>query len=127
MIQLNFRDSKPIYEQVEEGIRKLVVNNYLSADEKLQSVREMASKYAINPNTIARAYRKLEDEGYIYTLNGKGTFVAPNKQVNDVRRAELLKQFDEIVKELAFLLLPSEKLIERVMRSENDSERGIGK
>ena len=95
--------------------------------EKLPSVREMASKYAINPNTIARAYRKLEDEGYIYTLNGKGTFVAPNKQVNDVRRAELLKQFDEIVKELAFLMVPSEKLIERVMRAENDSGRGIGK
>ena len=127
MIQLNFRDSKPIYEQVEEGIRKLVVNNNLSADEKLPSVREMASKYAINPNTIARAYRKLEDEGYIYTLNGKGTFVAPNKQVNDVRRAELLKQFDEVVKELAFLMVPSEQLIERVMRAENDSERGIEK
>ena len=127
MIQLNFRDSKPIYEQVEEGIRKLVVNNYLSADEKLRSVREMASKYAINPNTIARAYRKLEDEGYIYTLNGKGTFVAPNKQVNDVRRAELLKQFDEVVKELAFLMVQSEQLIERVMRAENDSERGIEK
>ena len=127
MIQLNFRDSKPIYEQVEEGIRKLVVNNYLSADEKLPSVREMASKYAINPNTIARAYRKLEDEGYIYTLNGKGTFVAPNKQVNDVRRAELLKQFDEVVKELAFLMVPSEQLIERVMKAENDSERGIEK
>ena len=108
MIQLNFRDSKPIYEQVEEGIRKLVVNNYLSADEKLPSVREMASKYAINPNTIAKAYKKLEEEGYIYTLNGKGTFVAPNKQVNDVRKAELLKQFDEIVKELAFLMVPSE-------------------
>ena len=112
---------------MEEGIRKLVVNNYLSADEKLPSVREMASKYAINPNTIARAYRKLEDEGYIYTLNGKGTFVAPNKQVNDIRRAELLKQVDEVVKELAFLMVPSEQLIERVMRAENDSERGIEK
>ncbi len=127
MIQLNFRDSKPIYEQVEEGIRKLVVNNYLAADEKLPSVREMASKYAINPNTIARAYKKLEEEGYIYTLNGKGTFVAPNKQVNDVRKAELLKQFDEVVKELAFLMVPSEQLIERVMKAENDSERGIEK
>ena len=127
MIQLNFRDSNPIYEQVEEGFRKLVVIYYLSADEKFPSVREMASKYAINPNTIAKAYKKLEEEGYIYTLNGKGTFVAPNKQINDVRKAELLKQFDEVVKELAFLMVPSEQLIERVMRAENDSERGIEK
>ena len=71
MIQLNFRDSKPIYEQVEDGIRKLVVNNLIAADEKLPSVRELASKYALNPNTISRAYRELEEQGYIYTLNGK--------------------------------------------------------
>ena len=68
MIQLNYRDAKPIYEQIKEGIRKLVVSNALSANEKLPSVREMASKLAINPNTIQKAYRELEGEGYIYTV-----------------------------------------------------------
>ena len=63
MIQLNYRDAKPIYEQVKEGIRKLVVSGALKPEEKLPSVREMASKFAINPNTIARAYRELEEEG----------------------------------------------------------------
>ncbi len=125
MIQLNFRDSKPIYEQVEDGIRKLVVNNLIAADEKLPSVRELASKYALNPNTISRAYRELEEQGYIYTLNGKGTFVAANERVNDVRKEELLQQFDELVKELSFLMVPEEQLIERVSNVKMVMERGI--
>lgn len=124
MIQLNFRDSKPIYEQVEDGIRKLVVNNLIAADEKLPSVRELASKYALNPNTISRAYRELEEQGYIYTLNGKGTFVAANEKVNDVRKEELLQQFDELVKELSFLMVPAEQLVERVSNVKIVMERG---
>ena len=124
MIQLNFRDSKPIYEQVEDGIRKLVVNNLIAADEKLPSVRELASKYAINPNTISRAYRELEEQGYIYTLNGKGTFVAANEKVNDMRKEELLQQFDELVKELSFLMVPTEQLVERVSNVKMVMERG---
>ncbi len=124
MIQLNFRDSKPIYEQVEDGIRKLVVNNLIAADEKLPSVRELASKYALNPNTISRAYRELEEQGYIYTLNGKGTFVAANEKVNDMRKEELLQQFDELVKELSFLMVPTEQLVERVGNVKMVMERG---
>ena len=124
MIQLNFRDSKPIYEQVEDGIRKLVVNNLIAADEKLPSVRKLASKYALNPNTISRAYRELEEQGYIYTLNGKGTFVAANEKVNDMRKEELLQQFDELVKELSFLMVPAEQLVERVSNVKMVMERG---
>lgn len=124
MIQLNFRDSKPIYEQVEDGIRKLVVNNLIAADEKLPSVRELASKYALNPNTISRAYKELEEQGYIYTMNGKGTFVAANEKVNDVRKEELLQQFDELVKELSFLMVPAEQLVERVSNVKMVMERG---
>lgn len=68
MIQLNYRDAKPIYEQIKDGLRKLVITNSLIANEKLPSVREMASKLAINPNTIQKAYRELEAEGYVYTV-----------------------------------------------------------
>ena len=59
MIQLNYRDAKPIYEQIKDGLRKLVITNSLIANEKLPSVREMASKLAINPNTIQKAYRDM--------------------------------------------------------------------
>lgn len=59
MIQLNYRDAKPIYEQIKDGMRHLVISNALTADEKLPSVRELAATLAINPNTIQRAYRVL--------------------------------------------------------------------
>lgn len=88
MIQLNYRDAKPIYEQIKDGMRHLVISNALTADEKLPSVRELAATLAINPNTIQRAYRDLEKEGYVYTISGKGTFVAAQKHVKDARTVE---------------------------------------
>ena len=59
MISLNYRDSRPIYEQIRDGLRKLIVTGALSADEKLPSVRALAAQLAINPNTIQRAYNEL--------------------------------------------------------------------
>jgi GntR family transcriptional regulator len=114
VIQLNYRDAKPIYEQVKEGIRRLVISGAVGSDEKLPSVRELASKLAINPNTISRAYRELEAEGYIYTVGGKGTFVSAHKQVQDYRTGELLERFDEVVEELFYLSVPPETLKERI-------------
>ena len=122
MIQLNYRDAKPIYEQIKDGLRKLVVSKALDAGEKLPSVRELASQLAINPNTIQRAYRELESEGYIYTVAGKGTFVAESKDIFDDRQQELLNEFDELVTELIYLEVPEEELCERVKSIAEGSE-----
>ncbi len=113
-MQLNYRDSKPIYEQVKDGIRKLVISNVIQTDEKLPSVREMAAKYAINPNTIARAYRELEEEGYLYTKSGKGTFAADAGNAKDYRTQELKGMFDDVVTELIFLSTPIDELKSRM-------------
>ncbi len=123
MIQLNYRDSKPIYEQIKEGMRKLVISNALSANEKLPSVREMASKLAINPNTIQKAYKELENEGYLYTVAGKGTFVAEHKEIFDMRQNELLEEFDEVVAELLYLSVEKKNLIERVNNLAEEGEQ----
>lgn len=114
MIQLNYRDAKPIYEQIKDGLRRLVVSSVLSADEKLPSVRELAASLAINPNTIQRAYRELEKEEYLYTVAGKGTFVAPRGKLADERSAELLQGFDDIVIELLYLSVKPQELTERI-------------
>ena len=114
MIQLNYRDSKPIYEQIKEGLRRLVITGAIASDEKLPSVRELASELAINPNTIQRAYRELETEGYIYTVSGKGSFAAEQSDVNGRRNEALLKEFDEIVRELLYLSGDKEALIRRI-------------
>ena len=104
MIQLNYRDAKPIYEQIKDGLRKLVITNSLIANEKL----------AINPNTIQKVYRELEAEGYVYTVAGKGTFVAERKEVLGVRNEELMKEFDEVVTELLFLAMDEDSLKTRI-------------
>ena len=100
MIQLNYRDPRPIYEQVKDGIRKLAYSGMIGPDEKLPSVRELASKLAINPNTISKAYKELEQEGSLYTLSGRGTFINQDFDLNDRRKRELFQQFDKVVKEL---------------------------
>lgn len=118
MIQLNYRDAKPIYEQIQDGFRRLIVTDSLSANEKLPSVRELAANLAINPNTILRAYRDLENKGYIYTVAGKGSFVAERQDVDDSRQNELLQEFDEVVGELLYLSFPKGSLVERIEKLE---------
>ncbi|MBP3262945.1 GntR family transcriptional regulator [Pseudobutyrivibrio sp.] len=114
MIQLNYRDSKPIYEQIKDGLRRLVVTGAVKKDERLPSVRELATSLSINPNTIQKAYRELEQEGYIYTIAGKGSYAAERGFVASVRSDELMKEFDEIVKELLYLCEDKDILIKRI-------------
>lgn len=118
MISLNYRDSRPIYEQIRDGLRKLIVTGALSADEKLPSVRALAAQLAINPNTIQRAYNELEGEGYIYSVPGKGSFAAANAAANaaadSARRAELLTQVRELLSELRYLGVSQQELLNLV-------------
>ena len=103
MLHLDYRDPRPIYEQVQDGLRKLMMAGALQEGEKLPSVRTLASQLAINPNTIQRAYEALEREGYVYSLPGKGSFVAPRKDVDEQRKQQLLKTFTDSARELLFL------------------------
>lgn len=114
MISLNYRDSRPIYEQIRDGLRKLIVTGALSADEKLPSVRALAAQLAINPNTIQRAYNELEGEGYIYSVPGKGSFAAANAAADSAWRAELLTQVRELLSELRYLGVSQQELLNLV-------------
>lgn len=114
MIQLNYRDSKPIYEQIKDGLKRLIITGAIAPDEIMPSVRELASQLAINPNTIAKAIRELEQEGYIYTITGRGSFAADRKDISAGRNNQLLKKFDEIVKELLFLNENKDDLKQRI-------------
>ncbi len=122
MILLDYRDSRPIYEQVQDGLRRLMVSGVLREGEKLPSVRALASQLAINPNTIQRAYEALEREGYVYSIGGKGSFVAPRREVDDGRKEELFKQLDAAVKELRFLGVTREELIKRMETEEGGND-----
>lgn len=118
MININFRDSRPIYEQVKTTLRKLIVSGAMSPDEKLPSVRELASQLVINPNTIQRAYRELEQEGYIISIPGKGSYANLSAQVDEGRKKELLTAMDEIVTELLYLGVTPDELDRRIREKE---------
>lgn len=79
-IVLDYRDSRPLYEQVAERLRELMFKGALPQDAQLPSVRSLATELSINPNTIQRAYTELERQGYIYSIKGKGSFVADNSR-----------------------------------------------
>ena len=114
MLNLDYRDARPIYEQVRDGLRRLMVTGVIQEGEKLPSVRSLASRLAINPNTIQRAYESLEAEGYLYSVPGKGSFVAPHTGVDQRRQEELLGRFDAVTAELLFLGVTGETLAARV-------------
>lgn len=118
MININFRDSRPIYEQVKTTLRKLIVSGAMSPDEKLPSVRELASQLVINPNTIQRAYRELEQEGYIISIPGKGSYANLSARVDEGRKKELLTAMDEIVAELLYLGVTPDELDRRIREKE---------
>ena len=118
MLNLDYRDARPIYEQVRDGLRRLMVTGAIQEGEKLPSVRSLASRLAINPNTIQRAYESMEAEGYLYSVPGKGSFAAPHTGVDQGRKEELLGRFDAVAAELLFLGVGGETLVERVHRLE---------
>lgn len=112
MLNLDYRDARPIYEQVRDGLRRLMVTGVIREGEKLPSVRALASSLAINPNTIQRAYSELEAEGYIYSVPGKGSFAAAEGGEQQRRIRELKTQAAPLLEELKTLGCTEEDLLQ---------------
>lgn len=102
MIKLDYKNDKPLHEQIEQGIKSLIINGILKKDEQLPSVRELSISLTVNPNTVQRAYRTLEAEGIINSIRGKGNFVAVVPNVDPRRLSDLYKTLKETVSELAY-------------------------
>ena len=122
MIHLDYRDARPIYEQVKDGFRKLILQNAQQQNDKMPSVRELATTLTINPNTIQRAYRELEQEGFIFTVPGKGSFVAGIPKVDEHKKEVLLQEFDHLVDELSYMGIEYQELITRISKKESDKK-----
>ena len=103
MFFINYRDPRPIYEQVKDSLRRAIITGVLKSDEKVPSVRDLAGQLAINPNTIQKAYRELETEGYIYSVPGKGSFVGECGEAFEARKAELYVHLDTTVTDIMHL------------------------
>ena len=108
MVQLDYRDAKPIYTQIVDNFRAQIASGILQPGDKLPSVRELAQKLSINPNTIQRAYRELEGKGIIQTLPGKGCFVCAVSKEPD------WSALDKAVSQLLSRGVSREEIIKRI-------------
>ncbi len=113
MIHLDYRDSRPIYLQIIGGFQEQIRSGILQPGERLPSVRELAFQLTINPNTIQRAYRELENAGWIASVPGKGSFVCslPEMQKKD---DALLREFDRMVESLEAQGFSRQSLMDRI-------------
>ena len=93
MILLDYRDKRPIYEQMVDKLERLIASGGLEQGSKMPSVRSLAVELAVNPNTVQRAYTLLEQEGYLYTITGRGSFVAPEREWRDGQRRRVLAEW----------------------------------
>ena len=103
MVHLDYRDARPIYTQIIDGFKEQISTGVLQSGDKLPSVRELAAELAINPNTIQRAYGELETEGYVYSVSGRGSFVAGTDSGQAQRIRELTEQLKPLLEELKAL------------------------
>lgn len=112
MIQVDLRSRTPIYEQLFENIRRLILEGQFKEDEKMPSVRELASLLTINPNTIQKAYKALEREGFIYSVSGRGNFVKGLEgQVLNQEKAHAMEVLTEAVQEARLLKVSKKEVV----------------
>lgn len=116
IIMLDYKDTRPIYEQVVEKFQTLILKGVLEPDEQLPSVRSLAVELSINPNTIQRAYGELERQGFIYTVKGRGGFVRYNENLLEVKKERMRKQLLEVFKEAEELNISVEELVGQLQK-----------
>lgn len=112
MFQLDEKNRKSIYEQIIDNMKELMITGILKQEEKLPSIRELSKILTVNPNTIQKAYRELERQGYVYTVSGSGCFVSPadNRKVDASRIAELKDAIRQSAMELFYLGMGKEDI-----------------
>ena len=114
LIIIDYNDKRPIYKQIVERFQSLILNGVLEADTQLPSVRSLAIELSINANTIQRAYSELEQNGYIYSVKGRGNFVLADESLIFKQRDALLKNFRKITGECQSSGLSKDELIKEI-------------
>ena len=111
MLQLDLKNRKSIYEQVMDQLKEQIMTGQMATGEKLPSVRELSKSITVNPNTVQKAYRELERQGYVYTTSGVGTFVADRSEIHaDLPALQKAQEnLDDAFRQLLFLGIGYEK------------------
>ena len=125
MFDLDVRSRQPIYEQLVDKVKQLIIKQVLKPDEKLPSVRMLSKELTVNPNTIQKAYRELEREGYIYSVKGKGNFVVPLENMPKTeKRTEIENQIRKLLPEAIYHGLTKDEWIDMYNEVKRSVEEG---
>ena len=116
MILLDYRDKRPIYEQVVEKLERLIVSGGLEPLTKMPSVRSLAMELSVNPNTVQRAYAQLEQDGYLYTVSGRGSFVTAESDWRENKQGKVLREWKNVTMQAREAGLSMEQLSEQLLR-----------
>lgn len=123
MFELDLRSRQPIYEQLIEKMKEMIIRELWEPHDQLPSVRAMAKQLMVNPNTIQKAYRELERDGWIYSIPGKGNFVAPRPNTPNAEAiAAVRERLARLVKEARFLGVTNEQLWQWIIEGEKEGE-----
>lgn len=114
MVLLDYKDRRPLYEQIVDRVEELILRNVWEADSQLPSVRSLAAELSINLNTIQRAYMELERRGYIYSIKGKGSFISDVRNLRSIKRKEWDDRLKQVVRDGKELGISREELIQEV-------------
>ena len=114
MIIIDYKDTRPIYEQIVERFKTLILKGAMQADEQIPSVRSLAMELSINPNTIQKAYAELERQGFIYTVKGRGNFVSGDSGSVDKRKKEYVGKILLLVSEVLEIGMSKAELIREI-------------
>ncbi|MCR4762779.1 MAG: GntR family transcriptional regulator [Lachnospiraceae bacterium] len=126
MTLIDWRDGRPIYEQIVENIKRLILMDVLRPGEQLPSVRSLAMENGTNPNTVQKAYAELERQGFSYTVRGRGVFVADAAACRDRRRTELVEHLTGILAEAAEVGLDPGELCREALSRQGQLPDGNG-
>lgn len=112
MVRINKASSKPYYEQLVLSIKEDILNGVLTAGDQVPSVREMAKHLLMNPNTVSKAYKVLENEQVLVTIKGKGTFVKVTEDLprDEIRILQVKERFKELMIEARHLQISIREL-----------------
>lgn len=116
MIIIDYKDRRPIYEQVIERFQDLIVKGILKPDSQLPSVRSLAMELSINPNTIQRAYTELERQGFIYSVKGRGSFVSFNEELLGLKQKEVKEKLQKVIELAKSVQIPETQVQELVKK-----------
>lgn len=125
MFQIDLRSRTSIYEQVIDHLKELIMTDVLEEDSRLPSVRSLSRDLRVNPNTIQKAYRELEREGYVYSVTGKGTFVSSKDGItpDQSKLTEIREALVSAYKSLLYLGLnpdQAEEFADRVISEQRE-------